>query len=421
VSTFVDVYGFAGGFALGMTNAGFGLMGKCEDAGGFGAPNMLNNKHMLGGAWELQAQAEPWDTVKAQIVAGNPPCSGFSMMSEPSFRGVESKVNACMWRLVEYASRVNPDAVVFESVQGAFTKGYTLMKALHADLERRTGEHWRLHHVLHDGFSVGGCQANRRRYFWVCAKDVVGVEPEETYKPALIEIIGDLQHLSLQWEKQVQLIEPSEYLVRKNIARRAVGSGMGQTSQHWSIDGHVDIRNPMNNKITELINYGDWPVRTQMSEAMKRHHERTGKLPAEWSEQFKEKMLRTDFNMGYTQPFRWAYDEPARVIHGGALYTSVHPEESRCLTHREAARIMGFPDEWTIAPMRETKGAALFWGKGIAVQAGQWIGQWLKESLRGKPGAETGTQVGEREYVIDVTSTRYGKPSQWRKTPDENT
>lgn len=73
----VDVMGFAGGFTLGMTQAGFELAGKRELPGGFGVANCLANRHLLGQNWEAQAShPAEWEVVHgAQVVFGNPPCS----------------------------------------------------------------------------------------------------------------------------------------------------------------------------------------------------------------------------------------------------------------------------------------------------------------------------------------------------------
>jgi hypothetical protein len=73
----VDVMGFAGGFALGMTQAGFTLVGKRELPGGFGVANCLANRHLLGDQWEAQVgPADSWEVMpNARVVFGNPPCS----------------------------------------------------------------------------------------------------------------------------------------------------------------------------------------------------------------------------------------------------------------------------------------------------------------------------------------------------------
>lgn len=73
----IDVMSFAGGFTLGMVNAGFELVGKRELPGGFGISNCEANRHLLGNMWNAQA-CEPteWEVMpNIEVVFGNPPCS----------------------------------------------------------------------------------------------------------------------------------------------------------------------------------------------------------------------------------------------------------------------------------------------------------------------------------------------------------
>lgn len=73
----VDCQSFAGGFTLGVVQAGFELAGKREDVGGFGVQNCLANRHILGYNWQAQvSEPKDWEVVNdAQLVFGNPPCS----------------------------------------------------------------------------------------------------------------------------------------------------------------------------------------------------------------------------------------------------------------------------------------------------------------------------------------------------------
>jgi site-specific DNA-cytosine methylase len=72
----IDVMGFAGGFTLGMTQAGFELAGKRELPGGFGVANCEANRHLLGDKWQTQVgHAESWEVIDGvDVVFGNPPC-----------------------------------------------------------------------------------------------------------------------------------------------------------------------------------------------------------------------------------------------------------------------------------------------------------------------------------------------------------
>ena len=73
----IDVYGFAGGFTLGIVQAGFELIAKKENLQGFGVANCEANRHLLGNNWKAQkSPAIQWEVMSdAQVVLGNPPCS----------------------------------------------------------------------------------------------------------------------------------------------------------------------------------------------------------------------------------------------------------------------------------------------------------------------------------------------------------
>ena len=98
----------------------------------------------------------------------------------------------------------------------------------------------------------------------------------------------------------------------------------------------------------------------------------------------------------------------ARVITGGAVHLVVHPTLPRTLTHREAARIQGFPDAWKIWPVRNAADLGPGWGKGVPVHAGRWIAHWARESLLGRPGSSSGVDDSdgyERERHVQLTHT----------------
>jgi len=130
-----------------------------------------------------------------------------------------------------------------------------------------------------------------------------------------------------------------------------------------------------------------------------------------------QRLIDTNFNMGHNQQIRWHSDRPANVITGGACHLVVHPSLPRTLTQREAARVQGFPDGWKIFPVRNAPDLGPGWGKGVPVQAGQWIGEWAAASLNGNPGpirgqtlAQYNKKLGQKfgsmdnEFIIDVTN-----------------
>lgn len=398
--TYVSNQGFAGGFDVGMTQAGFKLIHKVEMKGGFGLANCLANRDILGHDWTYQSgEPHEWIAPHADVVAGNPPCSGWSLMSNKDFRGANSPILACTWAFVEHVARINPTIAVFESVQQAFTKedGLDTMRQLRAFLEERTHENWTLYHVRHNAYSVGGV-AERKRYFWLASKIPFGIEiPRITSFPVLNDAIQDLMPLERTWDAQ-------PYITPASAWAEHLRSSSGAVDGHWYVND-----NPPVMRIRDLLSGTDWLPGEHIALVARRHYEQHGKLPDSFSNT-EAKIVSRDFNMGYTSPTRWDGKKQARVITGGALQLVVHPTQDRMISHREAARILGFPDDWKIEPLKNNSGLQHTWGKGITTHCGKWIGEWIRKALDGEPGSYTGHSMGEREFDIDVTHAWKNKP-----------
>jgi DNA (cytosine-5)-methyltransferase 1 len=392
--TAIDVMGFAGGFTLGVVQAGFKLTGKRELPGGFGMTNCTENRALLGHDWDAQAgPAESWTvpSTTPDLTFGNPPCSGWSVMSSQKFRGADSPALACTWQFIEFAARTRAPVIIWESVQQAYTHrdGLPLMRALRERLEERTGQRYDLTHVLHNAYSVGG-PAIRPRYFWVASQVPFGIEvPRPAYTPAFRDVIGDLEALGQTWHPQ-----PYRAPAHPWAERLRSPSGL--------VDGHISERNPLTGRIRDLLGGVEWQPGESISTVARRYYQTHGELPKSFAGTA-QKLIASDFAMGFTTPTRWREDNPARVITGAGPSLVVHPWRPRMLTHREVARILGFPDDWRILPLRKVGGLGLTWGKGITVDCGRWIASWARAALDGNPGEYAGEELGDRERVIDVT------------------
>jgi site-specific DNA-cytosine methylase len=390
----LDVYGFAGGFTLGVVQSGWTLVGKREERPGFGIKNLEANRHLLPGPWEAQASdPDDWETVSdVQWVFGNPPCSGFSVMTDKKHRGVDARVNACMHHFGQFVGRQRPLVAVMESVRPAYSNGRSLMQLLRAKLEADTGLRYGLWHVMHNALDLGGA-AYRPRYFWVASQVPFGVEWPNVRKPYLGDVITDLCGLSETWQPQPYRLPPTWYSEQFR-------------SPSGFVDGHVTTSTPAVRRALEAAHYsGGWPPAWHLGKLLRVYYERTGgSLPPSW--EYKREQLLSDnkgsgqFHLGYIQPTRWDPQARARVITGGASALVIHPFEDRPISYRECARIMGFPDDWRILPNRRASGMNLWWGKGITVANGRWMGNMVRNALEGSPGSVTGEEVGEREYLI---------------------
>lgn len=311
-------------------------------------------------------------------------------MSSRNFRGMNSPVNSCMWAFAGYVSRVRPLVAAFESVTQAFTQGRPLMEALHAKLVESTGLPYELYHVKHNNLALGGC-AIRQRYFWVVARVPFGVEQPELYRlPTLWDAIGDLENLDRTWEPQPYR-RPSTWWA----GPRRTETGL--------VDGHYWHPNPEFHRAMALLDHaGPWGVKETISTVARRYYQRTGTLPESWN--FKhDKLIKSDFKMGFHQLTRWDANQPARVITGGGMIQNIHPTRDRLFTHREVARIMGFPDDWIVKPLQRRTNLRMTWGKGIPVGSGRWISYWARRAILGAPGSINGAQDDKVGRVIDVT------------------
>lgn len=405
----IDVQSFAGGFTLGMKRAGFDIVAKRELPGGFAAPSCAANKKLLGDYEYEEGPWEEWTPRDVDVVFGNPPCSGFSNLSNPDFRGPDSPINSCMWALVEYAVKCSPKIIMFESVQPAFGIGLPLMRALRDRAEERTGKQWHLHHVLHNAMSVGG-PSIRRRYFWLISQVPFGVEtyPLENL-PMLNDVIGDLRGLTNTIDAQAYSPshEPS-WWVKGHDLRNAAGT----------VDGHVQLDNPHVRRIQYLLSKSRWDEGEILADVAGRvWNEHGGRWP-DLDDDVMDRWAEKEFRLGFNQVIRWRGQRPARVITGAAAHNVIHPVEDRLITLREMYRIQGFPDAWELKPaveMVSSANQAMAWpGKGIPVQVGEWIGEWVKRALNGEPGAYRGDEYGERESVIDTTND-------WKRLYSERT
>lgn len=389
--TFTDCIGFGGAFALGMTQAGFQLKAKREIMN-FGVQTCESNREILGWDWDAQVvkldRRPKWNIEHTDVVTGNPPCSGFSTMTSKHLRGEDASINDCMWAFASYVARSAPTIAAFESVQQAHKMGRGLMLRLRAMVEEETGKKYTLTHLYHNALDHGG-PANRPRYFWVISQVPFGVEiPEPDAVPTFKEVCGDLTGLDETWEKQPYRAPETWWSSRRRSPDGLVDGFAGRRMHAWKrVEVMLDATG------------GWWPQGWKQEQVMKALYERDGKLPGMW-EPALDRLLASDWYMGPNQVTRWREDKPCRVITGAALEAQLHPTENRFLTHREAARIQGFTDAWRLWPVRDVKHLNRTHGKGIPVDAGRWLGYWIRRALDGNPGTMMGVPQGDRETLM---------------------
>lgn len=409
----VDCHGFAGAFSVAAVQSGFELVGKLEGPGGFGTPLMEANRAFLGDAWEAQeGEAHTWEHVggRVDLQVGTPPCTAFSGMSVGSKdRGMSGSINKCMWDFVEYAAKVRPAIVMMESVSQAYTRGRPLMRRLAARLNELTGLAYQTTHVLQNNLSTGGC-TNRRRYFLVLSQVPFGVEvPVLQQLPTIEDAIGDLCGLKIRWDEQPVKHSPSWWAKR---LRREDGL----------VDGHYTDDTPFARAMRTVTRDDggvEWAPGEDVNATLRAYYRKHGRLPEEWHDRpyhgkrgdeagrfttQEAALVGQNFNTGgFARARRWRWNRPGFVITGAGFYSTWHPE-GRYYTHREIARVMGFPDAYVVGEARTERALCAYWGKGTSVAPAKFVTDWAHRSLDGNPGTVVGELLDEGDRLIDVSN-----------------
>ena len=393
--TFIDCNGLAGFMSLGFVQAGMEMKSRTGTLN-FGNAVAEVNRHHLGNTWNTFFSDDPseWPVQKADVVVGCPPCSGWSVWSGPANRGPDSAAHEHTRAFMKYAGRVAPKVIVFECVQQAYTQGRDVMNKYRLMVEEISGKKYDLYHVKQNNLQLGGF-SYRPRYFWVAVRKGMKfgaqvVEPAEL--PKIMDIIGDLAKLPQQWEEQKYIEKHSKFT--KYLR-----------SQNGKVNGHIGKNTVHAQRIQEvfdLIGNEGWEGNGDLGGALKKAVEANdGKFPQRWVD-ISPRVIRKNYKLGFSQPYRWKEDHWCNVLTGSALDHVVHPTEPRLLTHRECARMQGLPDDWDIEGAKEYSAMQATWGKAVPVQAAKWLGDAVVASLSGEPNGPQGELIGDREWLIDT-------------------
>jgi len=393
--SFIDCNGLAGFMSLGFVEAGMNMELRTGTLD-FGNTVAEVNRHHLGQDWSsfFSSDESEWPVRKADAVVGCPPCSGWSVWSGPANRGPDAPAHEHTRAFMRYAAKVKPSMIVFECVQQAYTQGRDAMVKYRDMVEDLSGKKYDLHHVKMNNLQVGGF-SYRPRYFWVATRKGMKfgaqvVNPKTM--PTMMDVIGDLEDLELQWEPQRYSAPASKFV--KNLR-----------NQNGKVDGHINKSNMNATRIDDIfgiLGNDGWEARMPLDEALKAAVKKNkNKFPQTWAAQ--EKKIRSkDFYMGFSNPCRWDGQSWCNVLTGGALDHVIHPTLPRLITHREAARIQGLPDNWEFSSVRDYTPLSATWGKAVARQAARWIGDAVASALDGEPNGPEGEKIGDREYLVDT-------------------
>ena len=405
----IDLFAGPGGLSLGLKEAGFDIIAAVEydkDAGktyehNIGAHTKIEDIEEFGPE-DLEAELIDSNKLKESddldLIAGGPPCPGFSLIGRSKMYGtakLENKKlkkevhrfiahpkNKLFKEFVDYVKHFNPKYFIMENVQGMAS--YELDKEPIVDVIKRSfGENYNVESDILDASDFGVPQ-QRKRIIFIGTR--VGMEPADYPYAEQVTKIHALGAIRDLWN-----IEPStngEVKVKK--ASKSRGSDFRKRMAEWKctrkdgqeVAGSETIYNHWTRKTNERdgvlfqflksgspiytstkINippskprtiYGDIYPSLWESELRKLFEDRGMKVTKDrkgrdyvendetkWimypNASFKDKMRR----------LRWDKPAPTIVAHlAKDGYMFIHPVHHRTITVREAARFQSFPDSF---------------------------------------------------------------------------
>lgn len=119
----VDLFAGAGGLSLGFERAGFDVMVAAELSEKAASTYRRNHPTPCLELDLSERPTLPIDVSHVDVVAGGPPCQGFSIAGK---RDVDDDRNDLVFDFLHYVEELDPRAVVMENVEGILSMGDTI-------------------------------------------------------------------------------------------------------------------------------------------------------------------------------------------------------------------------------------------------------------------------------------------------------
>jgi len=301
--TMIDLFSGAGGMSLGFVQAGFKSIYAVEN-NKWAAETYREN---FGDHVDIRSIEEIERFPKATLIVGGPPCQGFSKLGKQ----LEDDPRNQMWRyFLKAVEQVEPLVFVIENVPEI------LKSAEFVEIKRKAES---LGYILEADILHAadyGVPQKRRRAIIIGSKIGKPILPKPTHRnPKALDL------LSIDLEPWVTVREAFEGIASK------------PNNENWHIG-----RNPTELSMARYKCIPEGGNRFDLPEELK---------PNCWKRK----------TTGSTDVFgRLRWEEPSLTIRTEFFKPEkgryLHPEEHRPITHREAARLQTFPDDFIFVGSR---------------------------------------------------------------------
>ncbi len=372
----IDLFAGCGGLSLGLEYAGYDLQLASDFKDYTGetfVKNFKDSEYLVADIIEIEKSG--WKVLKKyqkkiSLVAGGPPCQGFSMANRQ--RLSDDPRNKLYKSFLGAVDFLKPECVLMENVEG-ITK---VSDSIYQEFEE-VGYFGKCFLLNAKEF---GIPQNRKRAFFIffrgnekknlpkleAIEKQLNKEKEISPKFVLKDALFGLPALNAKIEKNRTDLESPKYGYRKSTNKNNLGNAylklINKKKNNQEIYNHLArYNNDRDIEIFRLLPQGANSLHPSIDHLMpykSRNHI------------FKDKYFKLDAK------------KPSKTITAHMSFDCnmyVHPTQARGLTPREAARIQTFPDYF------EFKGAYTKWyqqiGNAVPPHLGMVVGNAIKEFL----------------------------------------
>ena len=325
----IDIFSGAGGLSEGLRLAGFKVCLAVESGVDPFSTYVMNHP----GTEALQISIQEIKSFESQLnllgykkkeidlVAGGPPCQGFSIANTRT-RGAGNGHSKLIWQFFRTVDEIRPYTFLMENVPGM--GGLNEGKLINKLISKFESIGYNVSKMRLTASDYGVPQ-HRSRIFIVGCQGSKIPEPEQSHGPngrkgyvtVKKAIIGDLPPLRNKCgSREMEYFGPA-----RNGYQRWMREGCPVLHDNITTKCGLDVK-----KRLKLIKPGQ-NLRSQMDE---------GKIP-------EELLIRIDHGGVYR---RLELDQPSITIVNFRKAMIIHPVENRLLTIREAARLQSFQDRY---------------------------------------------------------------------------
>ena len=358
--TYIDLFSGAGGISIGLAQAGLKPLLSSdfnEEVKKTHEFNFCNHEYVHGDLSDSKVKSEilkKLEGTKVNIVAGGPPCQGFSIFGKRRFVNTKNydpstdPRNKLVFTFFEYVEALQPDWFIMENVAGfkSLDKGNFVLKL--EEYVKKLGYKNYDYRVINT--ADYGVPQKRKRFIF----------------------IGNKTGHLIPWPKPKYFEKPKDW----QLPMRTVGEAITDLSEP-DAKNYVANHEPMNHSddIKERYSYVEEGKKMDVD-----------KLP--------EKLKYAKFTGQKIKNFSHVYrrlsrQEPSITLVPGHNAFPIHPFLNRLITTREAARIQTFPDDLIF--QGSSKEQCIQVGNAFPCMMAQKIGEMIIKAIDNdwKPGSES--------------------------------